>query len=93
MYNFNHSFEEESNVGNAERVVSGGVGAALLAKGIKDFGTSPIQSSIVLAASAYLFFRAITAYCPVKDALSKQYPLKPKPKPKQEYPSYSHNKW
>jgi len=88
MYNFSHSFEEESNVGNAERAISGGAGAALLVKGIKDIKNSPIQAGIELAASAYLLFRAVTAYCPVRDALSKEYPLKPKEKTR----SFSHNK-
>jgi uncharacterized membrane protein len=88
MYNFSHSFEEEANVGNVERIISGGAGAALLVKGIKGLTSSPIQSGIELALSAYLLFRAVTAYCPVRDAISKEYPLKPK----QKQHSFGHNK-
>ena len=71
------SFTEEKNVGKAERIVSSGAGAALLYKGVRDLRSSSLLSIGELLAGAYLVFRGVTAYCPIRDVMQKEYPRQP----------------
>ncbi len=79
------SFTEEKNVGKAERIISGGAGAALLYTGIRGLKDPSILTCVELLAGAYLLFRGVTAYCPIRDMIVKEYPVKPEPELEAEF--------
>jgi hypothetical protein len=70
MENINPRFSLDPNVGQAERWISGGVGAALCALAVGGFRNSkPVWASTALGFALPLLFRAATGHCSVYKAL------------------------
>ncbi len=63
------SFMEESNVGDVERVVSAALGAALIVKQFIHNDSSWFRKGAGILTGAYLIYRGITAFCPVRSLI------------------------
>jgi hypothetical protein len=74
---FPHTFSGERNVNDPERIASASVGAGLIVSAIRDISKPDMATWFKLAGGAYFLYRALLAYCPVKDLFEKQYPEKP----------------
>ncbi len=64
--------KDKVNVGKKERIVSGISGGALLISGIADAtdeDDSKIKSAVKIISGGYMLYRAITGYCPVRNAI------------------------
>lgn len=64
-------FSDAVNVGETERIISGGVGAALIAMSIRDIKTPTIATWLELATGGLLLLRGVTGYCPVNAAIGR----------------------
>jgi hypothetical protein len=65
------------DVGPAERLVSGVVGAGLMTLGLRDIKNPTAKTCLELSAAAYLLFRSVTIFCPIRGLLEKEYLLQP----------------
>ena len=64
-------FSDAVNVGETERIISGGIGAALLAMSIRDIKTPSVATWHELATGGLLLLRGLTGYCPVNAAIGR----------------------
>jgi uncharacterized membrane protein len=64
-------FPDDVNVGETERIVSGSIGAALVAMSVRDIKTPTLVTWLKLATGSLLLFRGITGYCPVNAAIGR----------------------
>jgi uncharacterized membrane protein len=64
-------FSDKVNVGETERIISGGVGAALIAMCIRDLKTPTIATWLELVTGGLLLLRGVTGYCPVNAAIGR----------------------
>ncbi|HEY6977187.1 MAG TPA: DUF2892 domain-containing protein [Chitinophagaceae bacterium] len=60
-----------TNVGPAERIVSGSAGAVLIAMGIREIKHPSVKTLAEIITGGFLLFRGVTAFCPLRAALKK----------------------
>ena len=52
------------NISNKERIISDGIGAALIVMGLLNIKQPSVKTFLELGGGVFLFFRGTTGYCP-----------------------------
>jgi len=59
------------NISDKERMISGGIGAALIVMGLLNIKQPSVKTFLELGGGAFLLFRGTTGYCPVSAAIGR----------------------
>jgi uncharacterized membrane protein len=59
------------NISDKERMISGGIGAALIVMGLLNIKQPSVKTFLELGGGVFLFFRGTTGYCPVSAAIGR----------------------
>jgi len=59
------------NISNKERIISEGIGAALIVMGLLNLKHPIVKTFLELGGGAFFLFRGTTGYCPVSAAIGR----------------------
>jgi uncharacterized membrane protein len=59
------------NISDKERMISGGIGAALIVMGLLNIKQPSVKTFLELGGGLFLLFRGTTGYCPVSAAIGR----------------------
>jgi len=59
------------NISDKERMISGGIGAALIVMGLLNVKHPSVKTFLELGTGALMLFRGTTGYCPVSAAIGR----------------------
>lgn len=59
------------NISDKERMISGGIGAALIVMGLFNIKQPSVKTFLELGTGALMLFRGATGYCPVSAAIGR----------------------